>query len=294
MNRQYIKAISIEGFRGINNKGDPLTIEFNKEGITSLFAPNGGGKSSIFDALSYCLNNELKCFKPLERENQDFKTVRNLFHEGNGKIIIKLEDDNLIVNTIEFKIDDTGLKEITSPNKIQAEALINQISDIHNFLDYHSFTDIINTSPENAGKTFLKLIGYEKFSTIQDKLGTLARNIERDYNINTKKIEIKDAQERIKISRETISERLLDIGITTSKFKIKNIITRCESGIKKIVPELSTGSFKEINIDNIITGINSKETAYNSFREELIKNNQENEQLLTQVSQLKNERIKIC
>lgn len=287
MNRQFIKSISIEGFRGINNKGNPLIIDFNKDGITSIFSPNGGGKSSIFDALSYCLNNELKCFKSIEHENQDYKTVRNLFHEGDGKIVIELEDDKLIANKIEFKIDTNGHKEIVSPNKPLAELLINQIMDIHNFLDYNSFTDIINNSPENAGKTFLRLIGYEKFSIIQDKLGKLARNIERDFNINSKKNEINDSQKRIDISIETIVERLSDIGLPSKKFKIKNIIVCCERGIKKIVPEIASENFKNIDIDKLTTSINSKETAYNAIKEDLVKKSQEKELLISYLKKAK-------
>jgi DNA repair exonuclease SbcCD ATPase subunit len=278
MNRLYIKSILIEGFRGINNKGNPIKINFNKDGITSIFSPNGGGKSSIFDALSYTLNDELKCFKFLERENQDLKTIKNLFHAGDGKIIVELVDDNSIVNSIEFKVNENGVKEIVS-DKISAESLINQIKDVFNFLDYKSFTDIINTSPENAGKTFLKLIGYEKFSTVQDKLGSLVRNIERDYNISAKRTEIDNAQARIKISYDTILERLKEIGIIKTKYEQKNIITICERGIKKISPDLSSDNFLEIDINSLIRGINSKEEAFNKAKEELIKINQEKELL---------------
>ena len=287
MNRQYIKSISIEGFRGINNKGNPLIIDFNKDGITSIFSPNGGGKSSIFDALSYTLNDELKCFKSLEHENQDFKTVKNLFHDGDGKINVELIDDRLAINKIEFIINENGLKEIVSPNKSLAETLIKQIKDIHNFLDYKSFTDIINASPENAGKTFLKLIGYENFSAIQDKLVSLVRNLERDFNINAKKYEIDGAQERIKISSETILERFKDIGITTSKLDLHNIIRKVDKGIKNIFPEISNENFLEININTLISNVNSKEEAFNAVKEEITKLNQEKELLISYLKKAK-------
>ena len=50
MSGWYLQEISIEGFRGINNEGAPLVLRFKPEHVNSVSAPNGVGKTSIFDA----------------------------------------------------------------------------------------------------------------------------------------------------------------------------------------------------------------------------------------------------
>jgi AAA15 family ATPase/GTPase len=51
MPRYYLSQISIEGFRGINNDGDPLVIKFKPNTVNSIHAHNGVGKTSIFEAI---------------------------------------------------------------------------------------------------------------------------------------------------------------------------------------------------------------------------------------------------
>jgi len=49
MARYFLGCLSIEGFRGINNDGDPLVLKFKSDAVNSVHAPNGVGKSSIFE-----------------------------------------------------------------------------------------------------------------------------------------------------------------------------------------------------------------------------------------------------
>ncbi len=49
MTRYFLGSLAIEGFRGINNDGDPLLLKFKADAVNSIHAPNGVGKSSIFE-----------------------------------------------------------------------------------------------------------------------------------------------------------------------------------------------------------------------------------------------------
>ncbi len=280
MTRQYIKSISIEGFRGINNENDPLILDFKMNGITSIFATNGIGKSSIFDALSYCLNDELKCLKPLQHENQDKTSIQNIFHSGDGKIDIVLCDNNGAENTINIKIDNQGGKEVVSSNKLVIEAIIEDIKDIHNFLDYNAFADIIYSNPKDAGKIFLKLIGYEEFSEIQDSLDTLARtqNLTRDYKIEADKNEVRGNREKIVSLKETILENTVDVGLRNKTVNIKAISKSSINGIKKLT-RYEGASFFDVNITDLINTVNEKNDEYDAHKESLIKIVQERELL---------------
>lgn len=279
MSNQYIKSISIEGFRGINNENNPLEIDFNTKGITSIFAPNGIGKSSIFDALSYCLNDELKCLKPLTHENSDYKSIRNIFHGGDGKIIINLEDNNGNLNTVEFKINNNGDKELISTEP-HLPALLEGIKDIHNFLDYNAFADIIYSNQEDAGKIFLKLIGYESFSELQEKLSSLSRNqnLNRDFQIEVKKEELKDNKEKIDTLKDVILENIKSIGLKNKIYTSKGIEKSCLNGINKLA-NTNESYFLTIKIIDIIDDVNNENDGFNKAKEELFKTTQEKEKL---------------
>ncbi|MGB2589636.1 MAG: AAA family ATPase [Candidatus Acidiferrum sp.] len=56
MTRYFLRRIQIEGFRGINNENDPLDVKLNPDAVNSVFAANGLGKSSLFEALSYAIS----------------------------------------------------------------------------------------------------------------------------------------------------------------------------------------------------------------------------------------------
>ncbi|MEK0336726.1 MAG: AAA family ATPase, partial [Nitrosopumilus sp.] len=277
MIKYYIKSVTVKGFRGINNQQAALEIPFNTAGITSIFAPNGVGKSSIFDSISYCLNDELKCFRSLESENRDYKTVKNLFHSGDGEIKIELVDDSDSIHNIEFHIDDKGNKRIVSGNKDAVESIIEDIRDNHNFLDYNTFTDIINNSSENAGKTFLRLIGYEHFSIVQEKLAKLSRtqNLEGDFQVKAKRQEIESGKERIEHAKTEVFEKLKELALRNSIFNIKSIDKSCLRGVKKLVPEASSKSIMEISFNELMKEVNSKSSEFQKLTENLITNRQE-------------------
>ena len=55
----FLDSVEIEGFRGINNEGDPLVLTFGQDAVNSVSAPNGVGKSSIFDALTFALRKRI-------------------------------------------------------------------------------------------------------------------------------------------------------------------------------------------------------------------------------------------
>lgn len=59
MSGWFLECLEVEGFRGINNEGDPLVLNFTHDAVNSVSAPNGVGKSSIFDALTYALRKRI-------------------------------------------------------------------------------------------------------------------------------------------------------------------------------------------------------------------------------------------
>jgi AAA15 family ATPase/GTPase len=66
MPRYFLTRVKIEGFRGINNDSEPLELKFRPNAVNSVFAANGIGKSSIYEALNYAIRGvvpKLEVFK---------------------------------------------------------------------------------------------------------------------------------------------------------------------------------------------------------------------------------------
>ncbi|MHC6054390.1 AAA family ATPase [Ralstonia solanacearum] len=82
MSGWLLERIEIEGFRGINNEGDPLILTFSIDGVNSVSAPNGVGKSSVFDALAFALRGRIAKLDILPANERGGDYYVNRFHPG--------------------------------------------------------------------------------------------------------------------------------------------------------------------------------------------------------------------
>src|SRR4051812_47845754 len=80
MTRYFLKSASIEGFRGINNDSDPLVLRFRSDAVNSVHAPNGLGKSSIFEALHFAIHGTVPRLENLQGTEQGPSYIVNKFH----------------------------------------------------------------------------------------------------------------------------------------------------------------------------------------------------------------------
>jgi hypothetical protein len=91
----FLEGLEIEGFRGINNEGAPLALKFKPECVSSISAPNGVGKSSIYDALSFALRGKIDKLDRLLQAERGQDYYLNRFHPaGVGTVKLVLRPDN--------------------------------------------------------------------------------------------------------------------------------------------------------------------------------------------------------
>jgi DNA repair exonuclease SbcCD ATPase subunit len=76
----FLTYVAIEGFRGINNDGDPLVLKFRPDAVNSVHAPNGLGKSSIFEALHFAIYGTVPRLETLQAAEQGASYIVNKFH----------------------------------------------------------------------------------------------------------------------------------------------------------------------------------------------------------------------
>jgi len=95
MSRYFLASASIEGFRGINNDGDPLILKFKHDAVNSIHAPNGVGKSSIFEALHFALYGTVPRLEGMQDAEQGANYIVNKFHaaqEAMVALVFKSDD----------------------------------------------------------------------------------------------------------------------------------------------------------------------------------------------------------
>ena len=80
MTRYYLSEISIEGFRGINNDGDPLCVRLRPDAVNSIHSPNGVGKTSIFEAIYFAIFGTVPRLTKLQTAERPDTYVVNRFH----------------------------------------------------------------------------------------------------------------------------------------------------------------------------------------------------------------------
>ena len=91
----FLNEVSVEGFRGINNEGAPLKVKLKPDKVNSISAPNGVGKTSIFDAVLYAITGSIPKLDDLPAAERGQSYYLNQFHTGNsGHIHLTLQPEN--------------------------------------------------------------------------------------------------------------------------------------------------------------------------------------------------------
>lgn len=118
MSRYFLVQMAVEGFRGINNSGDPLTLKFKPDCMNSVYANNGVGKTSLFEALQFVIHGEIPRLTALQGAEQGDSYVLNRFHpDKKATIELKLRpDDGSADVTVLVTRDANGARTVTSPS----------------------------------------------------------------------------------------------------------------------------------------------------------------------------------
>lgn len=259
MTKYFIESISIEGFRGINNNGSPLLINFQTDGVTSIFGENGKGKSSIFEAFLFSILGKIIRFDDYHADIKDKKVIKNLFHTGDGHIIIRFIDESDSIIEIDVKVNSNGERYLTSASISNPEIFLRSLCNSLNFLDYKSFEKIIISSAEDTGKLFSNLVGFGKFIVLKEKLDKISRtqNINTDFGKSIKENNIRANNQKVAELKAEIQYKLSEIGFSKTEYDRKENFKKVKIFLKKqygiIIKTLNSESY--IDFDNLIKTI---------------------------------------
>ena len=173
MPRYFLRRLKVEGFRGVNNQGNPLDISFKPDAVNSVFAVNGIGKSSIFEALYYAIHGTIPKLDDLKANERPQDYYCNRFHSGN-KAMIEVEltpDDGGAVVSVLIERDSAGNRTVSSPSgHSDPESFLDDLNEAFALLDYRTFSRFIEESPLERGRTFSALLGLSAYSDCRQAL----------------------------------------------------------------------------------------------------------------------------
>lgn len=203
MTRYFLSRLDIEGFRGINNEGDPLSIKFKPECVNSVYAQNGVGKTSINEAICYAVFGGLPKLDALQRQEQPETYYINRFHSQElGTITLEFSsDDATPVVEITVTRNNTGERIVSSSTgHANPSEFLNSLAADFTLIDYSTFSDFINAKPLERGRAFSSLIGLTRFASIRQALerASETRSLNSDLQITALGTQIQTAEQRIR------------------------------------------------------------------------------------------------
>ncbi len=173
MSRYFLTRLAVEGFRGVNNENDPLDISFRSDAVNSVFAVNGIGKSSIFEALCYAIHGAIPKLQLLQAQERPQDYYCNRFHSKNtASILMEFQpDDSTATVSIRIDRDAGGNRMVTSPSgHADPEGFLATLKEAFALLDYRTFARFIEESPLERGRTFSALLGLAEYSDCRQAL----------------------------------------------------------------------------------------------------------------------------
>ena len=176
MNGWYLEQISIEGFRGINNKGAPLVLNLKPECVNSISAPNGVGKSSIFEAIGFAITGEIPKLDALPAAEKGQSYYLNRFH-GGGLGTIKLQLAPALGGapiTVTVTRSANGARSVSADGGANGQEILDQLNREFVLLDGKTFHDFMEDKPLDRGRSLAGLLGLRRYSALRQALGSLS------------------------------------------------------------------------------------------------------------------------
>ncbi|MGB2645137.1 MAG: AAA family ATPase [Candidatus Acidiferrum sp.] len=251
MTRYFLRRIQIEGFRGINNENDPLDVKLNPDAVNSVFAANGLGKSSLFEALSYAISETVPKLEGMVPAETAREYYCNRFHSKKlAKITLTLlTDNNQKEIVVEVERDFDGRRRVSSSSGHTSPGeLLRSLNEDTVLLDNHTFGKFLADSPLDRGRSFSSLLGLSKLSQVRQALEMVAdtRAFQGDFGTHTLEDQVSKAEEDLRSLLaslrneylQMLNEKLLEpVDLPKVSAKVSETLAR-EPLLKSAVPEV--------------------------------------------------------
>lgn len=270
MPRYFLTRIRVEGFRGINNEADALDLRFRPDVVNSVFAVNGIGKSSLFEALSYAIRGYIPKLKALQVQEHPEDYYCNRFHSRrHATIDLEFEPDDGSGTAISVHVErsSAGERTVSSPSgHLDPEALLASLSEDFTLLDYRTFSRFIDDSPLERGRSFSALLGLSAYSDMRQSLQAASdtRSLDTDLDINVISTRITAAQEA---SQQVLTSIRTNYQRVTGKAmedvdrldEYLDEVATALGGVKLLKPHFEGNSLAEVDFEGVKKAIREEE-----------------------------------
>jgi hypothetical protein len=256
--RYFLSSLTIEGFRGINNDGDPLVLKFKTDAVNSIHAPNGVGKSSIFEAVHFAIYGNIPRLKALQDAEQGDSYVVNKFHPGQQATIdlVFRSDDGSAEIAIRVTRSANGARAVTSPSgHPQPEDFLASLREDFVLVDYGRFAKLIDISALERGRSFASLVGLSRYSRLRQAFEGAKRtqNINSDLGLSALDTEVKTSERAlIAVERRVIAAHDVVAGGGGAIDKLADLKTAATSALSAIAllkPLVGAGSVMDLDFE---------------------------------------------
>lgn len=257
MTRYYLSKLDIEGFRGINNEGEPLSLKFKPQCVNSVYAQNGVGKTSIHEAICYAIFGGLPKLDALQRQEQPETYYVNRFHSQEiGTITLEFSSDDA-TPAVEITVtrDRAGHRTVTSSTgHANPNEFLNNLAADFTLIDYSTFSDFINAKPLERGRAFSSLIGLSRFASIRQSLARAndTRSLNSDLQITAIGTQIQVAEQKVRNTRLAAYQAYEDVtGTAIQDLNDEDLrIAEVSNSLASVAPLMDAFVGKDIlNVD---------------------------------------------
>jgi hypothetical protein len=269
MTRYFLKMIAVEGFRGVNNDGDPLILKFKPEAVNSVHAPNGMGKSAIFEAIHFAIHGTVPRLLSLQDAEQGDSYIVNKFHPGQQATIALTfaSDDGTPDVAITVNYNAARGRVVASPSgHPDPGQFLAALQEDFVLVDYARFAKFIDTSALERGRSFASLVGLNRYSRLCQVLDGARRtqNINNDLGLATLEIEVTSTtralagvEGRILVAHNEVTGSAATVVETTDP--LKAAVTSALAGIALLKPLVNAGSVMDLDFDTAEKTIDKEE-----------------------------------
>lgn len=269
MTRYFIRELSIEGFRGINNVGEPLCMQFKSGAVNSVFAPNAQGKSSVFEALSYAIKGVIPKLEEMPAADRPAEYYANRFHGSSPSIIdLSLEpDDGSALVEIRVERATDGSRTVSSPSGYpDPDGLLLLLDSEMCLVDNRAFLRFVEDTPLDRGRSFSGLLGIGQLSEFRQALATLAhsRTVTGDFELGTLQAEVNSAgslretaERQIRTEYKAVTD--LELGDLIDVDEIATAATQALKQISVIAPHLEANDLLSVDWDEAQASVRDAE-----------------------------------
>ena len=216
MSRYFLTTVKIEGFRGINNEDDPLEIKLRPDAVNSIFAANGLGKSSLFEALTYAITGAVPKLDRMVAAESAKEYYANQFHsKRRAEIVLTLRpDDGGTDVTVKIVRETNGNRVVSSPSGYaNPKELLAALDDETVLLDNHTFIKFLLDSPLDRGKSFSALLGLSKLAEVRQGLSAVSDTLSFNNDSGSKVLDAEVALSKVALAQSILGLKQDYLGL---------------------------------------------------------------------------------